>query len=201
MAEGFEGQTTFADDPDECTWELELSAEQMLELSKALPEKQATPPPVDSEPSSVSTAPRAAQPALQRGLVKGFGLWPLLLATVAGITATVAWWGLAADRHLPAPTPFSQAPFKEPEPTAEAMQIIPAPSPPAQPQGARVRLRNPFDSTEVFDFPAGTSKADAQKKMAELLMQRALERRHGETAVPAAVIRPSASTPAGVSDR
>jgi hypothetical protein len=36
---------------------------------------------------------------------------------------------------------------------------------------------NPFDATERFTFPPGTSKADARDQMATLLLQRAMERR------------------------
>ena len=39
-----------------------------------------------------------------------------------------------------------------------------------------VVLRNPFDATEKFTFPPGTSKADARDQMATLLLNRAMER-------------------------
>jgi hypothetical protein len=45
--------------------------------------------------------------------------------------------------------------------------------PPPEP----VVLVNPFDATEKFTFPPGTSKADARDQMASLLLQRATERR------------------------
>jgi len=37
-------------------------------------------------------------------------------------------------------------------------------------------LTNPFDKTEKFTFPPGTSKADARDQMAAMLLQRAVER-------------------------
>jgi hypothetical protein len=40
-----------------------------------------------------------------------------------------------------------------------------------------VVLVNPFDATETFTFPPGTSKADARDQMATLLLQRGMERR------------------------
>ncbi len=40
-----------------------------------------------------------------------------------------------------------------------------------------VVLVNPFDATERFTFPPGTSKADARDQMAALLLNRAMERR------------------------
>lgn len=39
-----------------------------------------------------------------------------------------------------------------------------------------VVLVNPFDKTERFTFPPGTSKADARDQMATLLLHRAMER-------------------------
>jgi hypothetical protein len=41
-----------------------------------------------------------------------------------------------------------------------------------------VRFSNPFDATEVFEFPPGTSEAEARDAVAELLLQRARDRRH-----------------------
>lgn len=48
-----------------------------------------------------------------------------------------------------------------------------APPPDALPP---VRFRNPFDKSEVFEFPAGTSRAEARKAVAQLLRERARER-------------------------
>jgi hypothetical protein len=39
-----------------------------------------------------------------------------------------------------------------------------------------VRLANPFDGSEVFEFPEGTSDAEARAAMTEMLMERARER-------------------------
>jgi hypothetical protein len=39
-----------------------------------------------------------------------------------------------------------------------------------------VRVKNPFDPKEVFEFPAGTTKAEARKIVSELLLQRAVSR-------------------------
>jgi hypothetical protein len=44
-------------------------------------------------------------------------------------------------------------------------------------QEASVLVKNPFDRTEVFEFPAGTSKAASREKVAALLLQRARARR------------------------
>ena len=39
-----------------------------------------------------------------------------------------------------------------------------------------MRFANPFDRNEVFEFPAGTSRADARDAVEELLYERAQER-------------------------
>jgi hypothetical protein len=41
---------------------------------------------------------------------------------------------------------------------------------------APVRFRNPFDLTEVFEFPPGTSETAARQAVADLLLQRAADR-------------------------
>jgi hypothetical protein len=45
-----------------------------------------------------------------------------------------------------------------------------------EPEAEPVRVKNPFDKTEVFEFPSGTTPADARAMMSEILMQRARER-------------------------
>ena len=42
--------------------------------------------------------------------------------------------------------------------------------------GEPLRVANPFDSTEVFEFPAGTSEVDAQEAIAGFLIERASRR-------------------------
>ena len=53
---------------------------------------------------------------------------------------------------------------------------------------AAVKFANPFDRTEIFEFPAGISAEEAQERVAEILLQRAQERvptSRGATASPA----------------
>jgi hypothetical protein len=40
-----------------------------------------------------------------------------------------------------------------------------------------VVLVNPFDATETFTFPPGTSDADAREQMATMLLKRAVDRK------------------------
>jgi hypothetical protein len=71
----------------------------------------------------------------------------------------------AANRNAPAPTLAISAPAVSPLAT------------PREPQRPLVQVRNPFDATEVFEFAAETTKTEAREAMAELLLQRARDRR------------------------
>jgi hypothetical protein len=85
----------------------------------------------------------------------------------AAITAVlVVLGGVAhlAAKQKPVPLVATQAPRPTPPP------------PPTQapaPAGEPVLFKNPFDRTEVFEFPPGTSQAEARDAVAEALMERA----------------------------
>lgn len=172
MNQGLEGGSTqFADDPDADTIELELTPEQVLALSHGAEATQAkiAPPVPASAPARPAAA--AAKPRTQSGGASRFRFWPLgLTAAVVGVSAMIAWWSATPRPVEPDPPVVVAA---TPDPPAAA----PAPPPPVPEQGPPVRVKNPFDSSEVFEFPAGTTKAEARDAVAELLMQRALERR------------------------
>jgi hypothetical protein len=51
------------------------------------------------------------------------------------------------------------------------------PAPDVELAAPPVKFPNPFDRKEVFEFPAGTSRAEAREKVAQLLLKRAQERR------------------------
>ena len=40
-----------------------------------------------------------------------------------------------------------------------------------------MRIKNPFDATEVFEFPHGTTESEAREAVAERLLSRARDRR------------------------
>jgi hypothetical protein len=42
--------------------------------------------------------------------------------------------------------------------------------------GEPLRVANPFDASEIFEFPAGTSEADAHEAVAGFLVERATRR-------------------------
>ena len=45
-----------------------------------------------------------------------------------------------------------------------------------EPVGEPLRVANPFDATEIFEFPAGTTEADAHEAVAGFLIDRANRR-------------------------
>jgi len=63
----------------------------------------------------------------------------------------------------------------EPQAISEALAAFPTPQV-ALPPEALVKFVNPFDATEIFEFPPGTSVADARDAVAEFLLNRARAR-------------------------
>jgi hypothetical protein len=90
----------------------------------------------------------------------------LFSVAVAGMIAVGALRGSDKQAAL-SPPPAAVVPTPIPEPSVQAAELAP-PEP--------VVLVNPFDATETFTFPPGTSKADARDQMATLLLSRAMER-------------------------
>jgi hypothetical protein len=134
---------------DDDTIELELTAKELQALCPAAVEH------TDFRPDKgVATSRR--MPRHSR--------WPAALAAagIAGISS-----GITYLTTVPAP----------PVPIAESSlpQPLAAPTPEAPPP-APVKFVNPFDSTEVFEFPSGMGESDVRAAVAELLLNRARER-------------------------
>ncbi|MBV9345951.1 MAG: hypothetical protein JO341_12235 [Gammaproteobacteria bacterium] len=89
----------------------------------------------------------------------------LTLAGAALAVAVAFMWPTSKPPHATPPV----AP-----PVARVSEV--APEAPAEPPGEPVRIRNAFDRTEVFEFPAGTSEADAKAAVAQMLLSRAHDR-------------------------
>lgn len=60
--------------------------------------------------------------------------------------------------------------------TSQQLAQTPWPAPQQLAEGAPVRFANPFDTDEVFEFPAGTTETEARDAVADVLMQRAMSR-------------------------
>lgn len=100
-----------------------------------------------------------------------------------GIVGLCAFSASIAYLTIPAPVVDTPPPPAEivPEPAKPVdEEAPPAPpdtaSPSERPKVLPVRYRNPFDRSEVFEFPPGTSESEARDAVAALLLQRARQR-------------------------
>jgi hypothetical protein len=143
-------------DTAEDTVELELTAAEQAALTEASEAAMCSGALVRAEPgydTFVYTRTRRADLA---GTIT-------FAAVVCAITAAVGWHALIAEPDAGA---------------APAAALVTPPAPVPAPRVASVvQVPNPFDATEVFELPAETSEADARSAIAELLLQRAQERR------------------------
>jgi hypothetical protein len=167
MRNPFRGST---EDVDEITIELMLSPEQMRELSHAAT-ADAAGPAAPASPQPASVRPTISNQGASANVATRPRPWPAGgIAAIVGVTVvlgTLVALGAIAQRsserkHL-------AAPVSAPTPVA-ATSVAPQPPPPP---GEPVRFKNPFDHSEVFEFPPGTSPAEARQAVAELLMERA----------------------------
>jgi hypothetical protein len=91
-------------------------------------------------------------------------------SAVAAISPSAAKAEATTATAPPSPPPASAAT------AATAAALAPDAAPPTD-QPATIRFVNPFDKKEVFVFPPGTSQADARDAVADLLAERARDRR------------------------
>jgi hypothetical protein len=147
--------------------EVELTAEDLLELAgpcgeneraHAAPEKTIT----AAAMPSTSALQRRATPAVAR---RETSLWRVAVALPFALTAIGAlYFGLV---------------LKDDSGGTSALELAPQSELPAsalESEGKPVLFANPFDANEVFEFPAGTSEAEARDAVAEILMERAMQR-------------------------
>lgn len=105
----------------------------------------------------------------------------LLIVGMAGVWSTPSAQGIEQPQAKPT-TPNPQRPqpaLAAPEaPAAVAPALEPKQPAEPPPAAAPVRFKNPFDRSEIFEFPAGTSLEDARQSVAGVLLQRARDRHH-----------------------
>lgn len=139
------------------------------------------------KPASIARAPARET----RRFALGLGM----VAAAAVLLGGVAYLATApaGARHPTAPVPIvdnngsapaivteAPVPMSSPAEPTSAQLPYSAPVPPAIPDpddDSPVRYKNPFDAAEVFEFPAGITAVQARDAVAELLLQRALERK------------------------
>jgi hypothetical protein len=158
-----------AEDAADDTIELALTEADMLALSRA----------AEEEPGD--TCPRkSALPATGsscRELSLRSRTWPPVLAFSLLTIAIGVALGVAVDR-------ISTVTTEVPSVTTGA----------AESQESPVRFGNPFDASEVFEFPPGTSDDQARQSVAAILLQRAHDR---EVADAVKSARPTPGAAAG----
>ena len=132
----------------------------------------------------VELSPQELQAITQSHAVRTAGATPVgggaprhrnVLRLVAGLAAfsVIAVTTLVIAQRTPRIKPavpasaVAAAPMLAMATAAPSVELAPPP----------VKFANPFDKKEVFEFPAGTSRAEARQKVAELLLKRAQERR------------------------
>jgi hypothetical protein len=168
------GHSTISPPSGDDTIELQLTAEQVRDLSLAAEEAEAV---ALAEISSVAapnrTAPAFAppEPLFQVGPARRTRRWhPAGIAKMAAATvayAAFAWW--SASQLAARPQPAATA-------AAKPAVVIPPPALVASSPKPAVQVINPFDPKEVFEFPAGTSPAEGREQVAQVLLKRARER-------------------------
>jgi hypothetical protein len=167
------------------TIELVLTAEQLLELSQAAEAAEAAhaaaPVPV---PAVVAPVPRPTMPPTlhwhQTPIAK-------MAANTLAFVA-FAWWSVSQLAGQPQPPVTAAA---RPVAIAHQPALVTNPQQPPVP----VKVVNPFDKTEVFEFPAGTSGDESREKVAQILLQRARARQsHWERLKPEGSLRTASLT-------
>ncbi len=147
-------RTPGTDAPDA---EVELSAQDLLELSNPCDDNKRTAPELQSAKITPAASAARSNEPVSRVFVSA--------AVVAGV--------IGALYVVMAPTnDVRQAQIiQPPQPQAQLLASAPTMS-----EAEPVRFANPFDANEVFEFPAGTSQAEARDAVADILMARAMER-------------------------
>jgi hypothetical protein len=155
------GQSMIEPAASDDTVELQLTPEQMRALSQAAESAEQFVP--DSAPQPLFEVSPAAR-------VRRWHQTPVAIAKVAGIViayAAFAWWSAAQFAAQPKPPVMA---------VARPSVVVPAPASVAPSSQPTVKVINPFDKSEVFEFPAGSTYAENRDKVAQMLLERARER-------------------------
>jgi hypothetical protein len=156
---------------DAADTEVELSAEDLLALSNSPATKSnaAAPTPAQSMPTVSVRARevRAAKLPANRYLAGAH----VALSLVGAFVLVSAGYGLIAWYQA---TPSLADTFEQ---KTSLRELLSEATPPAEAEP--VRLTNPFDAEEVFEFSPGTTQDAAREAVADILMKRAMSRQGG----------------------
>lgn len=146
--------------------EAELNARELRNLNDEFLGKPAGVTASGARAATASRGASKARPASGGKLLRT----ALVVVFSVGLAGVIAAQVLRdSDRRAAVtPPPAVVLPAPDPVPVEQVAELTPPPEP--------VVLTNPFDKTEKFTFPPGTSKADARDQMAAMLLQRAVDR-------------------------
>jgi hypothetical protein len=157
---------------------LEQEAPAARHASEAFEQKASAPRPVGealeqkTPAGSRGTVSVARAPRKSRQFALGLGM----VAAAAGLLGGVAYLAAARAPHpIPIVADSASRPTTAPEAPTSAPELTSL-APPSVTPDVPVRFKNPFDASEVFEFPAGTSLTEVRDAVAEMLSQRARER-------------------------
>ena len=141
----------FPDDIDDGTIELALTEEDLLALSRAAEAERPETSPGRAGRIVTGDYPRDQSVRSRR--------WPQIIgSSLLGIVISVAL-GIVAHR-------ISMVTITAPSGAEQSAESVDSP----------VRFSNPFDASEAFEFPPGTSDEQARQSVAAILLQRARDR-------------------------
>ena len=139
------------------TGEIELSGEELKVLSRVNPSTASVAAPAAAEAKTTSSRP------IHRVMWR----WPVALACAGAVSLAAIGAGYRVNtlNEMSARAALV-AQLQDVTPSVQAEPVYAEP----------VRLQNPFDKREVFEFPAGTSEQEARDAMADMLLKRAIDR-------------------------
>lgn len=119
---------------------------------------------------NMTTGRTSHLPPAPREVAHTSDIWVSLCVAIAlGLTAvTIALW--------PSPQRAEAATHPETPVVSTKVPLSSSASQTALHADAPMRFANPFDASEIFEFPAGTTADDARESVAEILLERARER-------------------------
>jgi hypothetical protein len=155
---------------DAADTEMELSAEDLLALSNSHPTKS------DAALTSAQSMPTASVRTREASAPKvPTSRYPagarIALSLVGAFVLVSAGYGLMAWRKA---TPSLADTFEQKTSMHELLSGAAS-----QAEAEPVRLTNPFDAKEVFEFSPGTTPDAAREAVAEILLKRAIARQGG----------------------
>jgi hypothetical protein len=153
--------------PEDVPLELELTADELLTLRAPRtidrPRPIERPTPIAERLADPSPAPYAGARLQPRASSLSLTLSGAVAAALMGPIIYLTW---SPELQVAASSVTQAAPLA---PIVRSLTLVPA----SQPMLVPVRYTNPFDRSEVFEFPPGTTRRQAHDAVAALLIERA----------------------------